>query len=417
MEIRVTPAALSGTVAAIPSKSHLHRLLICAALADAPTRIIAAASSRDIEATVGCLNALGATIRREGDTLLVSPIGETPDCPLLDCGESGSTLRFLLPVAAALCSKARFSGSGRLPERPIGHLLEELRRHGVNFSAERLPFTVSGRLTGGDYHLPGHVSSQYLTGLLLALPTCAADSRLRLTTALESSAYIDITLTALQRFCVRIDVQNGAYLIPGRQAFRSPGRIAAEGDWSNAAFFLAAGALAREVAVSGLDPASPQGDRRIVEILKNLGAKVSVCGHSVAVGPAELRGAVIDISPVPDLLPALAVLVAFASGETRFINGARLRLKESDRLAATAGLIRALGGSAEERGEELIVQGQGLQGGVAESCNDHRIVMAAALAAVGCVRPVIIRGAEAVAKSYPHFFDDYRSLGGIADVL
>lgn len=417
MNIRITPAQLSGSVAAIPSKSHLHRLLICAALADAPTDIVAPFSSQDIEATVSCLQALGADISRREDMLTVSPLTRTPDNPLLDCGESGSTLRFLLPVAAALCGRARFTGAGRLPERPIGHLLEQLGRHGVNCSGDRLPFAIAGRLTGGAYDLPGNVSSQYISGLLLALPLGKGPSTLRITTPLESAAYIEITLAALRRFGVRIDARNNGYCLPGEQKFHSPGLVTAEGDWSNAAFFLAAGAIGRAVTVSGLDPASPQGDKQIMEILNHFGAEISVSGDRITVKPAPLTGCTLDISAVPDLLPILTVVAARAQGETRFTNAARLRLKESDRLAASAALIRALGGTAAELPDGLIITGGGLRGGVAESFHDHRIAMAAAMAASVCASPVVIRDAEAVAKSYPRFFDDYTSIGGKADVL
>ena len=229
MKIRITPARLHGSVAAIPAKSELHRLLICAALADAPTRIIAGGSSQDIEATAACLKALGAKIRQDGEGWLVEPIGAPPLEADLDCAESGSTLRFLLPMAMALCPEVRFSGGGRLPERPIRHLLAAMSQHGVTFSGQRLPFSASGRLLGGDYQLPGNVSSQYISGLLLALPCCEASSTLIVTTPLESAAYLDITLAALRRFGVGLEAEAGRYSLSGAQVFHSPGTVPAGG--------------------------------------------------------------------------------------------------------------------------------------------------------------------------------------------
>ncbi len=417
MEMRIEPRVLQGRLAAIPAKSHLHRLLICASLADQPTAIEAPLASQDIEATSRCLRALGAGVSRVGSQIRVRPIAGAQENPLLDCGESGSTLRFLLPVATALTRQARFAGSGRLPERPISHLLAELTRHGVDFTNERLPLASRGQLRAGDYRLPGNISSQYISGLLLALPKCPGPSTIRLITAVESAAYIDITLATLAQFGVSVSILPGAYGIPVGQRFRSPGRIRAEGDWSNAAFFLAAGALAGEVTVSGLDQASPQGDKQILAILKDFGAEVRLAGDSVTVRPGQLRGRAVDISQAPDLLPVLAVVAAAAQGESRFLKAGRLRLKESDRLAASAALVRDLGGAAYVQEDCLVVGGGGLKGGLAESSRDHRMAMAAAVAAICCQSPVRIRQAEAVEKSYPSFFEDYRSIGGQADEL
>jgi 3-phosphoshikimate 1-carboxyvinyltransferase len=417
MNVTIMPAPLSGEAEAISSKSDAHRLLILAAFSGETTRIRLNQRSNDIDATIDCLRAMGAQIEVGSDEILVHGIRTVADDPLLDCRESGSTFRFLLPVAAACCESARFTGSGRLPDRPIQELTQAMHAHGVCFSADRLPFSTSGRLCGGAFELPGNVSSQYLTGLLLALPFVKERSTVKLTTKLESAAYVDITLSALSRFGIRVSSQNGVYSIPGGQRSISPGGIRADGDWSNAAFFLAAGALGQPVRISGLNMDSPQGDKMVLDILREFGADVSVSGDMVAVSPAALTGIKIDVGETPDLLPILAVVAACAKGETRFVNAARLRLKESDRLTTTAKLVNDLGGDAVELPDGLVVRGCALSGGTVDSFHDHRIAMAAAIAAIRCRKPVTILDAGSAAKSYPTFFEDYKKLGGNVDVV
>lgn len=417
MIARITPAKLGGTVPAIASKSDAHRLLILAALSRCETRLKMEQRSEDIDATISCLRALGAEIKILPDGVLVRGIERVNENPLLDCGESGSTFRFLLPVAAALCMQARFTGSGRLPERPIGELMRVMQAHGVAFSAERLPFATTGRLTGGDFSLPGNVSSQYLTGLLLALPLTQQDSTITLTTHLESAAYVDITLHALRRFGVEVRVQDGVFAVSGGQTIQSPGMLRVDGDWSNAAFYLAAGALGNPVCMTGLDLDSPQGDKAILSALRMFGAVVETTTDAVSVSPAKLAGCVIDVGETPDLLPILAVLGACAAGKTRLVNAARLRLKESDRLASVSAMLRALGGTVEELSDALVITGGALAGGTVDSCRDHRIAMSAAIAAIRCANEVTILGADAVNKSYPAFYTDYNQLGGHADVV
>lgn len=417
MNVAITPAPLCGTLPAIPSKSDAHRLLICAALADGPTELVLSQSSEDIDATVNCLRALGANIKWMENGLLVQPIESPAGVPVLDCGESGSTLRFLLPVAAALCEQATFTGRGRLPERPLSQLIEALKPHGVDFSSNKLPLTTKGLLQSGTFALPGNVSSQYITGLLLALPVLSGDSTIKLTTALSSAAYVDITLNALQTFGVTIERLQDGFLVPGGGRFRSPIKVQVEGDWSNAAFFLCAAAIGGKITVTGLNQTSPQGDRRVVTILRRFGAHICETESGITAKRSNLSGCEIDINETPDLLPALAVVAAFAEGETRFVNAARLRLKESDRLTSTANLINALGGQATELPDGLVVHGKRLTGGTVDSFHDHRIAMAAAVAATGCSQPVIILDAGAAAKSYPAFYDDLKKLGGNVNVL
>ena len=407
MNIAVRPGPLRGRVEIPASKSVAHRAMIAAALADRPTQIVLNAVNDDLTATAACLNALGAACERTDFGYRIVPVaqeknacgaaenasGATDLCeiasfPTLDCGESGSTLRFLLPVAAALGREARFVGHGRLPERPHDVLLDAMAEHGATADARRLPLQLHGRLRGGTFALPGNVSSQYITGLLMALPLCAGDSVIRLTTRLESAPYVNLTLRALADFGIRAETLPDGWRIPGGQRYRSPGRVVVEGDWSGAAFWLAANALGSRVECGNLDEASAQGDRAIRPLLNRLGSEI-------------------DVSECPDLLPALAVAAAGFPGRTALVGAARLRLKESDRLASVAALLRALGCAVDEGAESLTIHGGApLTGGTVDGCGDHRIVMAAASS------PVTILGAQAVAKSYPDFFRDFEALGG-----
>lgn len=417
MDVAISPSPLSGTLHAVPAKSDAHRKLICAALSDRPTVLLLSSVSEDVSATINCLRALGADITFQNGNVTIVPIKTVPPSPLLDCGESGSTLRFLLPTAAALTSHVHFTGSGRLPDRPIEGLCQTMEAHGVTFSGNRLPFETTGHLHSGTYLLPGNVSSQYVTGLLLALPGLSEESLLNLTTPLQSAAYVDVTLSVLRQFGISIDASAQTYRIYGKQTFRSPGTLRVEGDWSNAAFYLTAGAIGAPVSLTGLDIHSPQGDRRILELLRRFGANVFIHGTTVRVRPAPLKGCTVDMSGIPDLLPILAVAAVCAKGQTRFLHAGRLRMKESDRLASVSSLLNSLGGRVTELSDSLIIEGGPLSGGTVESFHDHRIVMAAAIAAIRCANPVIIRDAGVVKKSYPEFFSDYVQLGGNYHVL
>lgn len=417
MNVTITPKKLSGEIKAIPSKSHAHRLLICAALADGETVLRMGPGSQDIDATKRCLTALGAKIEKTDGGMHVTPIGTAEENTLLDCGESGSTFRFLLPVAAAKAQKTHFNGSGRLPERPVGELKTVMQAHGAVFSNEKLPFTVTGKLTGGTYTLPGNVSSQYITGLLFALPLLEKDSKIQLTTALESKPYVDMTLDALKMFNIRVVPTADGFIIPGGQKYISPGKIEVEGDWSNAAFFLCAGALGEGIAMRGLNLNASQGDKAILEFLKRFGATVETDENRVRVSPKELTGCEIDVGDTPDLLPVLSIVASCAKGETRLMNASRLRLKESDRLETSALMLKALGAKVTQLPDALIIEGGALFGGTVDSFRDHRIAMSAAVAAVRSTDAVTILGANAADKSYPGFFKDYQQLGGCVHVL
>ena len=422
--ILIQPKFLSGSVQAIPSKSDGHRQLICAALSNLDTTLVIGPDplSDDIQATINCIRALGARVVREDDrSLRVHPVRRDSRAPgeiVIDCGESGSTLRFMLPIVAALGRTGRFVGHGRLPERPIQILTDALSEHGIAFSEKRLPFTMSGRLSGGAYRMPGDVSSQYVSGLLFALPLAEEDSVIELTSPLESAAYVDMTLTTLKQFGIEIGVGTDRYEIRGRQRFITPERVVTEGDWSNGAFFLAAGAMNTPVNVAGLPPGSAQPDAIIIPTINEFGADAIRVRNGYSVFPKPMKGIVFSARNAPDLVPILSVLACAAEGTTKIINAGRLRLKESDRLQAISRNLRALGAKIDEDAETLTIHGTGsLRGGDVDGFGDHRIVMAMAIASTICSEPIRISGWEAVEKSYPTFFEDFRSLGGFANVL
>lgn len=412
MNIKLPPSLIGGTIPAIPSKSDVHRTLICAALSDKVCTFPLSAYSADIEATIRCLRALGATITVADGVCVVQPITTPAIAPTLDCGESGSTLRFLLPVAAALGTGATFTGHGRLPDRPISELLNTLAAHGVTASAPHLPLTLCGKLAGGEFAIGGDISSQYVTGLLLALPLTAEKGSIHIATPLQSGGYVEMTCRTMTRFGVPVDVKGNDFSIEIGATYRAPAAVAVEGDWSNAAFWLAAGAIGRTVTVNGLDTASAQGDRAILSLLQTFGATVLETENGVTVSPAPLTAQNVDMGEIPDLLPPLAIVAAAACGTSRFFNAARCRLKECDRIHGMAQLLGALGIRAEEEADALIVHGGKLCGGTVNSQNDHRLVMAAAIAATRADGIVTVEDSEAVGKSYPAFFTHYEQLGG-----
>lgn len=417
--MKLSPASLGGTIAAIPSKSAAHRIFIAASLADRSSQWQLPTSSIDIDTTLDCMKALGADITREGSTISIAPIQQVRDAALINCCESGSTLRFLLPVSAALGGSAAFVGEGRLPERPISEILNVLHALGATTTSEHLPLTISGPLHGGAVSLPGHISSQYLTGLLLAAPLLNEALDITLTTPLQSRPYIDLTLDVLRRFGVAVEEDGCHFHVAADAAYRLPenGGCTIEGDWSNAAFFLAAGALSAPVTMTGLDLSSSQGDKAIVELLRDFGANVQISNDAITIAPAPLQAQTISVKEIPDALPILSVIAAQAEGTTVFTNIERLRLKESDRIATTSAMLTAMGVPCDSDEHTMRVTGvKQLHGGCSvDSANDHRIAMAAAIAALNCDAPITLTGSNAVNKSYPHFFNDYASLGGVCD--
>ena len=414
MKISLFPSHLYGTVTAPPSKSVGHRSIICAALSGSRVTIRNCGESDDITATTACVEALGSAVVRNGKTLVISPAKKGVKDIVLDCRESGSTARFMIPVAAALgVENAEFKGSGRLPERPFGIIAEALRKNGVACSSDKLPLTVSGRLKSGVFEIPGNVSSQYISGLLLALSVTQGESRIVLTSKLESAAYVDITLNELSAFGADIEKTENVYKINGKPSLSATERTV-EGDWSQAAFFLCAGAVSDGITVSGVDAESMQGDREIIDLLRSFGATVTVDGDSVTVSRGELRGIEIDASQIPDLVPVLAVTAALAKGKTVIKNAERLRLKESDRLKETVLRLKSFGINAEETSDGMIIEGGKPKAAEITSANDHRIVMAFSILAANADGESTIDGYEAINKSYPDFFEDYRALGGNA---
>lgn len=391
MDITIQPRKLTGSVKAIPSKSQAHRLLICAAFSDMPTKILCPETNRDIEATVSCLNALGAEIRRDGIGYTVIPVREAPKSAILHCGESGSTLRFLLPVVGALGVNATFIMEGRLPHRPLSPLWEEMERMGCCLSRpDAESVRCQGTLSSGSYTIDGSVSSQYITGLLFALSLIPGCSTLEITGKLESKPYIQMTVQAMKAFGIQMDSSK----IFGSFPFHSPGSLEVEGDWSNAAFFLAANALGSKVFVQNLNSFSAQGDRSVVNCLASL--NIAPC---------------ISAADIPDLVPILAVAAGAMQGAT-FTDIGRLRLKESDRVETVAAMLRNLGATVETDANTLRVYPAQYHGCVIDTAADHRIAMAAAIAATVAAGPVTILGAECVSKSYPAFWADYKKLGG-----
>ncbi len=389
----------NGTVVMPPSKSAAHRALFCSFLAGGGN-VEPIIDSNDMKATIGVLDAL-----KSGK--------ET-----LDCIESGSTLRFAIPVAAALGKNVRFIGSGLLPQRPLGEYLRLLPLHGVCVKSEGgLPLEISGRLESGVYEIRGDISSQYITGLLLALPVLEGDSEIRLTTPLQSQSYVNMTLRVLALYGVTVQETDWGYFVPGNQKYEKK-NLTVEGDWSQAAFFMSAAAIGGDVTLQGLDFNSAQGDKAVAEVMRRFGANVSIGENTVRCKKNKLNGIDIDCSDIPDMVPAIAVTAAFAQGETVIRGAERLRFKESDRLAAVVSNLRLMGVDACETADGMIITPEGnVHGASLNGYNDHRIVMAFSVAAMFAAADTAISDAESINKSYPSFFEDYNSLGGKAYVF
>lgn len=414
--IKKVHGVLNGEVVPPPSKSRAHRLLICAALGKEPCTIVCSSVNDDIIATMRCLNALGASITYSSGVFNVNPV-KVVKGGTLDCGESGSTLRFLVSVAAVLGADATFVGSGKLPQRPMGALTDVLAEHGISFTrlaADELPVSCRGELRGGKYILPGNISSQYLTGLLFALPLAKDDSEIEIVGGLTSASYVAMTLDALATAGISIEHKGNIFRIKGNQQYRVPSDLIVEGDWSSAAFWVVAGVVgAKPVTVCGMNEESLQGDSAIVTHLRNMGAFIEKQGDRVIAMPSHLFGAELDCTDTPDLVPVLSVAAAVAQGTTIFTGVGRLRFKECDRLAAMKELL-ALYGISSQIGEDTftVFGGEPVASGVVDSCGDHRIAMAAAIMSTVSRGVTAIDGASCVAKSYPAFFDDFASLGG-----
>lgn len=399
------------TVSAPPSKSMAHRMLILASLSDCKSKILCKGSSLDIEATIKCLNAMGAVIDKHDDVISVTPIKRL-DNIVLDVGESGSTLRFLLPILGALGIKAEIIMHGRLPERPIEPLKSQLIHHGMTIIRQGNTLTVGGKLTHGVYTIDGGISSQFITGLMLALPLLGGESRLNITNERQSKPYIKMTLAALDQFGVTLYDDGSGFDIPPKR-FKSGGKYSVEGDWSGAAFMLCAGALREKgVTVDSLCAKSTQGDKKIVELLRLFGASVQDDGGKISVSKGQMTGITIDARDIPDLVPALSVVAAAAKGTTEIINAGRLRMKESDRIKSTCAMLKGLGVTVKEGLDSItITGGNAIKGGIIDGYGDHRIVMSAGIASLMSIEGVTVSDAEAAAKSYPDFWSDLEKIG------
>ena len=418
-DVKFSPFVPNGTVNVPPSKSDVHRAIICAAMANGVSRISPVALSNDIKATIGCIKALGADAVLENNVLTVDGTNMYKNkTALLDCGESGSTLRFFIPIAAVGNINATFVGKGKLPQRPIGIFTEALPKAGTVCKTEGgLPLEIKGQLKSGIFEIPGNVSSQFITGLLLALPILEGDSEIVLTSPLESVGYIAMTIRTMKQFGVNIQATEKGWHINGGQSYKTCD-YTTDGDWSQAAFFMVLGAVSGKVTVKGVAKDSTQGDKKCAEILARFGAKVTQLDNEVTVEKGELKAITIDASQIPDLVPVLSVCAAFAEGTTKIINAERLRIKECDRLKATAELLNNLGGKVKELSDGLEITGvSSLKGGNVNGYNDHRIVMSAAVCAARSDEDITATFAMSINKSYPDFYIDYNSIGGKANVL
>ena len=421
----IKKSALNGIVQAPSSKSFAHRIMICCALSRGKCAIKNVSSSDDIDATIGCLSELGAKITKQGSTVFMDATDfATKNCEkkyTLDCKESGTTLRIMIPICAALGLNVTFTGSGRLPKRPLDEYLTLLPNHGVKIEKgdDSLPLTISGQLSGDTFEISPKVSSQYVSGLIFALSLLDNDTTLKLSSKLLGGQYVDITTAVMSDFCVTAEKLDTSYKIKGGQKYISPesGEVNVEGDWSQAAFFLCAGAINGDVEVRNLNTNSCQGDKKIVEILKSLSADITLTENSVKVKKSALKGTTIDALDTPDLVPVVALTCAFADGDSTITGVERLKYKESDRLLSTSEMIKSLGGECTYTSDKMTIKGQGyLKGGLVKAYNDHRIVMSSAVGALCTENDTVIEDAHAVNKSYSDFFDDYNALGGKADV-
>lgn len=417
MDKEIRPASFEGTIRVPSSKSMTHRELIAAALAPGETVVKGVTNSQDIEATVRILSLMGASFtskeEEEGLTFHISGgLGAQGKELEADAGESGSTLRFLIPLGLLSGNEVRYVGHGRLAERPLTPYYQLFDKKGISYETQGgLPLRVKGHLEGGLYELPGNVSSQFFTGLLFALPLAAGDSVLKSTTTLESKSYVDLTLDTLVRHGIQIiEKSPECYEIPGGQSYET-GTFTVEGDYSQAAFWLVAGLVGGSVICTGLSFSSKQGDKAILSILEDMGGALTYEGNGVTAKRSATHGTVIDAEDCPDLVPVLAALASVSQGRTEIIHAGRVRLKECDRLHAMAVELTKLGAHIEEKPEGLVIDGvTSLQGGTVSSWNDHRIAMALAVISPKCQGNLTIEGAESVRKSYPGFWKDFEKV-------
>lgn len=418
MDVRVLPSALHGTVTIPPSKSAAHRAIIAASLAEGKSIIHNVDLSSDILATIEACKSLGCTIEVEDGhpyhTLIIHGGIRITNNVHIDCAESGSTLRFFIPIACALCGEKVFTGSGRLRERPIDAYYKIFDDQEMEYNKpedKNLPLEVLDTLGGGDFVIDGSVSSQYITGLLFALPLLKVDSTITISGRFESKGYVDLTVSILRQFGIKIVCNDNGYYVKGGQRY-NPQTYFVEGDASQTAFFLVGGAISGDICIKGFHRDSLQPDRVIVDILKQMGADIEYNEIQLCIKRSHLRGINIDVSQCPDLVPPLAIAAAFADGTTHITGAARLRIKESDRLQSVSNNLKCLGIEVQELSDGLIIHGGQMHTGEVDSYNDHRITMAFSVAATCVPEGVLMKDAQCINKSYPRFFEDLKSLRG-----
>lgn len=419
--LKINSSKLEGIVKIPPSKSVAHRAVICASLSNAISKVYNIDYSEDIIATIEAMKKLGAVIRKYDDYIEVEGIFKVGNkreaMRTIDCNESGSTLRFLVPISLLFDGKTRFIGRGNLGKRPLTTYYNIFDEQGINYETEEdnLNLLVDGLLRSGEFKTPGNVSSQFITGLLFTLPLLDGDSKIVITTEMESKGYIDLTIAAMRDFGVEIvNNEYKEFIIKGNQSYKARD-YRVEGDYSQAAFFLAADALGSEVILKDLDFNSLQGDKEVIEILERMNVDIKVTKEGITGNTkSHLEATIIDGSQCPDIIPVLAVVASLSKGTTKIINSSRLRIKECDRLKAITTELTKLGAKIKEIDDGLIIEGiEEFLGGVESwSWNDHRIAMSLAIAGTRCKNPILIKDFECVSKSYPNFFEDYKKLGG-----
>lgn len=423
MNVKIKPNEIKGKMKSIPSKSLLHRAIILSGIAKDREIILEQVNttSEDIEATLTCIEKLGAKTKVEGDSIRITSLGNIKKSKVeLHCKESGTTLRLLLPLVSTFSKEATVDCSEGLRKRPIRELIETLEESGLYFKEKGFPINISGNVTTDFFKISGDISSQYVSGLLLLSSLLDQRSSIYLTTKLESRAYVNITIKVLRDFGIIVnELEEGVFEIyGGRDKILPPKEYQIEGDWSNAAFFLVGGCLGDSIKMSGLNLESSQGDKKIVQILKKAGAILTCSDDFISSNRSHLNSFEVDFSETPDLFPILSVVAALSKGQSILKGGERLKLKESNRIESTFQMLKSLGADVKKRDDGLIIQGKEiLDGGIVNSFNDHRIVMSATMASIKCKEPVSIVNAGAVKKSYPNFFDDFKKVGGIFDVI
>ncbi|HEY5525238.1 MAG TPA: 3-phosphoshikimate 1-carboxyvinyltransferase [Clostridium sp.] len=423
--LKLYPKNLKGEVKIPPSKSMAHRAVICAALGDSVSKITNIDLSDDIIATIDAMRSIGAVINNNSEYIEVRGINakdlslERDYERVIDCNESGSTLRFLVPIALAFEGVTRFVGRGNLGKRPLNTYYEIFDAQGIKYECKEgiLDLVTSGQLRSGEFKVKGNISSQFITGLLFSLPLIQGDSKIIITTELESKGYIDLTLSALKDFGIEIINRDyKEFIIKGNQSYKSRD-YRVEGDYSQGAFFLSADAIGADVNILDLNEDSLQGDKEVIDILTRMGVSIIKEGNNTKGKVQDLKSTLIDASQCPDIIPVLAAVAALSEGRTEIINAGRLRIKECDRLKAVTLELNKLGAKIEEKPEGLIIDGVKEFKGVVNvwSHKDHRIAMSLAIASIKCKEPIILEDYECVSKSYPHFFEDFKMLGGSFD--